>query len=714
MNGLSQRDHSISPSTSLSGIAMLSQRGTLAMLILVELLAFSFMSETVVFPAIVSLAAIFGWQRPQRFYISADRQVILALLIGLLFVVGWRVNPHRLPDDTMVYLSPFLHSLGQYLLVLQTAALYIRHERDVMPITLPWPGVFVMLSAGDINATESQRATFQVVAILFMATMALYFSATADATAGRFGARNALGKRAAIVIVLLAMACAAWIGSTALHRYERELNRIVSTMLAPTVGSSGAGFPSDSELGSISERKTSQADDIALRIQSPHRPGYWRGRIYHWLDDPPGVRTSRITRWEHLPPPEFAKTGHIQKDRVLRPDGQVGTLHRYTLHDAPRQRPSPKFGVWLEPPQWGVYFLPAGAVEILTTDEYLISDYRQTISPRHRSVVHYSVSTAEKDADDALIRPQQSSGAFSVAALTTVPNHSEIAGGDRDVQALARRIFADCKTFDDRITAVESYFRSNYQYHVGIDVPSGVDPIEWFLIEKPNAHCEFFAQGAALLLRMGGIPTRYVTGFVVAERNNYGEYWLARNEDAHAWCEAWDPQRGWVLVEATPAAGIPTANQTAWHQQAWEYFRGAIDRFRFRFAEGGWLWLGRQIWQFLRTPAGWLVLMLILGYIGLRTRMLLAARSRRSLPPLVIDLHRLLRRMDRRMERSGLTRASGETLTRFARRIATETGNRDAAQWYASYAAARYGGDLNEARITSLREQLNTNRFRHQ
>ena len=680
------------PEPSLAGSGMdrylPNQRGALALLILVELLTFSVMSQTIVFPAIVALFVFWGWQRPLRYRLSPDRQVIVSLLIGLLFVAGWRISPHMQSNQTMNYLSPFLHSLGQYLLVLQTGALYLWHEDDILPMTLPWPGVFVMVSAGDINASPSEQNLFQALSIAFIVATALYFSATMRRAAGQRVMRRDWGRVIATCLVLLSIGAGAWMGAITLNRYERDLNRIVSEMLTPAMASTGAGFPNRSQLGSISDRKTAQAEAVALRIESTNQPGYWRGKAYHWLTDIAGPRSARITSWS-ADPPSIATSSDPRWQRPMPADGKQEQLNRFTLARPAGASIEQDFQVWLEPAVAGVYFLPANATTIYSPDEEILHDFRQTKSPDD-VLINYQVRTGSLTARDELVRAGRGDPIFSRELLTHIPRAENLAGNDPRIQATAAVIFANCETVRDHIEAVENYFHDNYTYHQGIRVPSNVDPVGWFLIDKPSAHCEFFAQGAALLLRMRGIPTRYVTGFVVNERNDYGDYWLARNEDAHAWCEAWDPARGWQLVEATPGSGIPSPNQASWHRQAWEYFSASLNQFRYHFAQGGWTWLARIIGRFLMTPAGWLILLVILGYIALRVSMILASRKSDTRSARVMELHRLLAHMDQRMGREGWRRDAGETISHFAIRLA-RAGETDKARWYADYAIARFG-----------------------
>ena len=59
------------------------------------------------------------------------------------------------------------------------------------------------------------------------------------------------------------------------------------------------------------------------------------------------------------------------------------------------------------------------------------------------------------------------------------------------------------------------------------------------------------------------------------------------------------------------------------------------------------------------------------------------------------------------LAKAGLVRKPGETLTRFAARVAADAGDPEAAAWYADYAAVRYGGADPESCV-SLKDRLRT------
>ncbi|NLZ61016.1 MAG: transglutaminase domain-containing protein [Lentisphaerae bacterium] len=88
-------------------------------------------------------------------------------------------------------------------------------------------------------------------------------------------------------------------------------------------------------------------------------------------------------------------------------------------------------------------------------------------------------------------------------------------------------------------------------------IPSQDDPVLHFLKQSKAGHCELFASALTLLLRQQGVPARYVTGFVCAEKHPSAAYYISRLGHAHAWVEAYDrQQQKWLLLDPTPPAGL--------------------------------------------------------------------------------------------------------------------------------------------------------------
>ena len=79
------------------------------------------------------------------------------------------------------------------------------------------------------------------------------------------------------------------------------------------------------------------------------------------------------------------------------------------------------------------------------------------------------------------------------------------------------------------------------------------NPTDEFLFETQAGFCEHYASSFALLMRLAGIPSRIVLGYLGGEYNPLSGDYLIRQSDAHAWAEVWLDGRGWTRVDPTAA-----------------------------------------------------------------------------------------------------------------------------------------------------------------
>ena len=123
---------------------------------------------------------------------------------------------------------------------------------------------------------------------------------------------------------------------------------------------------------------------------------------------------------------------------------------------------------------------------------------------------------------------------------------------DLRVAGLAREIVGNETDPGKRARLLETRLRGGWKYSLEGVGPAD-DRLAQFLFETRSGHCEHFATSLAVLLRTLGIPSRVVVGFYGGER--VGERYLLRGGDAHAWVEALLPQGGWTTLDATPEDG---------------------------------------------------------------------------------------------------------------------------------------------------------------
>ncbi|MBO5762308.1 MAG: transglutaminase domain-containing protein, partial [Lentisphaeria bacterium] len=111
------------------------------------------------------------------------------------------------------------------------------------------------------------------------------------------------------------------------------------------------------------------------------------------------------------------------------------------------------------------------------------------------------------------------------------------------------------------------FFREHFQYDLHFHRRWGEDPVLTFLLHSRRGHCELYASALTLLLRQKGIPARYVTGFICEEPDLFRHSFLARQNNAHAWTEAYDrDQKCWVQLEPTPEVELPRRRFETFYQ----------------------------------------------------------------------------------------------------------------------------------------------------
>lgn len=96
------------------------------------------------------------------------------------------------------------------------------------------------------------------------------------------------------------------------------------------------------------------------------------------------------------------------------------------------------------------------------------------------------------------------------------------------------------------------WVKREFGYTLDTPLP-GRNGVDEFLFEQKKGYCQHFSSSFVVLMRAAGIPARVVTGFAGGIRNPFGNYWVVRNLDAHAWAEVWLAGRGWVRVDPTAA-----------------------------------------------------------------------------------------------------------------------------------------------------------------
>ncbi len=82
----------------------------------------------------------------------------------------------------------------------------------------------------------------------------------------------------------------------------------------------------------------------------------------------------------------------------------------------------------------------------------------------------------------------------------------------------------------------------------------GPTGLEDFFLNRRTGFCEHFAASYATLMRMAGVPSRVVVGYLGGEYSDHnGGYLIVKQNDVHAWVEIWLERYGWYRVDPTAA-----------------------------------------------------------------------------------------------------------------------------------------------------------------
>src|SRR5438105_893082 len=197
----------------------------------------------------------------------------------------------------------------------------------------------------------------------------------------------------------------------------------------------------------------------------------------------------------------------------------------------------------------------------------------------------------------------------------------------------------------DVVMALTNYLQRSYRYTLDLPrVPTGRDPVDWFLFDVKTGYCEQFATAETLMLRSLGVPARLATGYATGDYDPILNQAVVREHDAHAWVEVWFSGHGWVPVDPTPGVSPLAATKFPSH-----WAGGGIARLIPHLSIGApAAALGSLGVLAVVPPAIAVALIVVLAYAWLRRRVW----TRRSRPqPGESELLRLYDRLQRRLTR---------------------------------------------------------------
>ena len=239
------------------------------------------------------------------------------------------------------------------------------------------------------------------------------------------------------------------------------------------------------------------------------RTYYLRGMSYGWYDG------SRWVQWEEMP--------GVRADSLITPAAPEEQLLVRTA------RPT------------GILYLPYTPTELPAGS---FPHYDQYVSVQ-KKIDHYTV----------LFKPNAYYAPVSPAYYNALdPSYTMVP--DTTAEELADIVNLFDPEDPNVVFEAANYVRNSATYDLDTErMPVGEDFVAWFLKDSDTGYCVHFASAATVLLRMLGIPARYVTGYLAHAVG--GQWTTVTQGDAHAWVEYFDESNAsWRMLEVTSSVEV--------------------------------------------------------------------------------------------------------------------------------------------------------------
>ncbi|HVK76199.1 MAG TPA: transglutaminaseTgpA domain-containing protein [Kofleriaceae bacterium] len=316
-------------------------------------------------------------------------------------------------------------------------------------------------------------------------------------------------------------------------------------------GMNMVGFSDGVKLGGHGRIKGDDTIVMRVEVSDPRLRGraapylYWRGVAFDLYKNGEWTRSRRA-------PSSRLQVEYLGPTRQRRyPITRGATLTSDAM--AARRDGAVKQEIWLDPLGSDVLFGASTPVAFeldVPPRSRPNLERNDEVRVRHDGPIHYTVWSevtlpGAVDADALRAATGELPRGFDV--YLQVP--PEVTARTR---ALAAELTAGATNDYDKVVRLRDWLVEHLSYTLDLRDPGGQEPIDFFLFDRKQGHCEYFASAFAILARSVGVPTRSVNGFLGGEWNEYDGYIAVRAGDAHSWTEVYFPGHGWVTFDATP------------------------------------------------------------------------------------------------------------------------------------------------------------------
>lgn len=374
----------------------------------------------------------------------------------------------------------------------------------------PWDHLQVYFMA-ILQLVMTSELTFSIaVGAVFVLFLAVQIAAMVLSHFIKEGTLGKVSVKRPLVLISLSAFLMSAVFFVAIPRFK---GGVLGRKASSTIKS--VGFSEKVEFGSFGDVLKDETIVMRAELSGDRLPLYWRGVTLNHFDG---------LSWKDT-------TG--AKRSIYRTDG------RFTVRDSEWRSVQ---RVFIEPLDTAAVFGLGDIVALESPGNVIMTDEAGALflpakSDRRFSYTVYSVPGPGEPA----------------MPVTNVKRYLSVPEGMREpIAGLAAQVAAGGSDLQ-RAKAIEGFLRDNFRYSLlTAPPPSGMTPVEDFLFSSKTGFCEHFSTAMILLLRASGIPSRLVTGFSGGQVNDYGDYVIVRQSNAHSWVEALIGGK-WLRFDPTPA-----------------------------------------------------------------------------------------------------------------------------------------------------------------
>lgn len=352
-------------------------------------------------------------------------------------------------------------------------------------------------------------------------------------------------------LIAAAAAAAGWAGQIGLHNLQVYLETTLPGLVFGRAELGLDAFRSRTAIGDLGRLKFS--DEIVLRVRPERGPA------------PALLREATYNRY-------FAGSWHAQGA----PFEELGSSAqgRWELAAPPERRSKAGMTFYL-PGGKGLLPLPAGA--------FHLEDLQAGTLRRNR------LGAVHAQDGPGLVAYEAGYEGIGRTLMDAPPAPADLALPAEDaafLRGLAKKLALAPQRPEEAVRRVRDFLGSGFGYTLFQGPrPEGVTPLVDFLTRTRAGHCEYFATAGALILRAGGVPTRYAAGFSIQEYSAQEGAWIARRRHGHSWAIV-HMNGTWRDFDPTPASWAEEeARRGAWLRplrDAWARITLASAEWRWR------------------------------------------------------------------------------------------------------------------------------------